>query len=354
MTILENILDLRQEDWDYYASVDGKYLENPFSSYIPHREFIERFFERAGKEGVLRSINPQLSPQNGDIEHTNSIFFLGILLAKTWRNDSSSFFIGESPLGYQIFPFLWFLICLTHDLTTDVENEDQLLESIRDIETLKQHLKCRRILPLKDINSVPDVLLNAIPHYLNWKLNNPPKGLEKHVDHGIYAGFKMYDKLVKNREYRQRRIREKKEKKSLFWQKELNEQYAKASQVVATHNIWFNNPDYNKENGLDDLNKQENVRFDDYPLYVLFCIVDTIDPVKNVWRNYQGAKMPHSEKILKGIAINVGERSLTMQNKDLTEADFNRIRLATASLPSWLAVSVHLDNASIKINILTK
>lgn len=166
------------------------------------------------------------------------------------------------------FSFIWFLVCLFHDLGYAEE------EKKRNRISLNKHLG--------NITNVPKLYKNVYENYFVYRKLEHNK-----IDHGIFAGLIMYEDLC--------RIREKK-----HWNKHLNELYNLASWVVLAHNIWFVKDNdiekcktYHKyhleqlilktktDNGQIDI-VDYPIKLSQYPLLFLFCLVDLIEPMKRI------------------------------------------------------------------------
>ena len=102
------INELHQEQWDYYWDIEQNVIPKPFSNEISHQDFIKKYFKRGGKEIILKKFFKVEKSILAHGPHTNSIFFLGLII---YYNSKSKdlIFTKCNPPGYKLFPFLWFL-----------------------------------------------------------------------------------------------------------------------------------------------------------------------------------------------------------------------------------------------------
>lgn len=335
------IKELSQNEWDYYSEINDKELKNPFTSYLSHNRFLEKFFYRSGKNGLLEIINylPNKKLDNNRIKHTNSIFFLGVLLY-TKTNLSNSFFDEENPAEYKRFPFLWFLTCLFHDFGFTYEKDNSSTNGINKISDLINRFNISNNILNTNPSQINRTLFSNIENYFNYRLN-----VDKVIDHGIFAGFFLYDRLVKIRE---KKIRE--FDNEYFWGSILIEQYAQVSIAIATHNIWI--PPEEKfeiytKSGLSDLTSFTALKFSDFHLLYLLGIVDTIDPIKMFLRDEH-----KPDYILRNICFNFENNIIEIKNKENSNLNFQRMIDAVKGLENWLDISISINNSDyIKILI---
>lgn len=224
------ISELNQPEWDYYADLEYRNLENPFTSRLSHKKFVFNYFKRSGKNEVLEFLDyiPARELDNNRIKHTNSIFFLGILLYNK-TNLYNDFFENLNTPEYRRFPFLWFLACLFHDFGFTIENDSMAINGINNLSDLKKKYSIDNCLLHSNPKEVNQTLFNEIENYFDYRINE-----RKVIDHGIFAGLYFFDRLIK---IRNKKIQQ--NDTTLFWGKELEEQYAQIATAIATHNIWL-------------------------------------------------------------------------------------------------------------------
>lgn len=332
----QHINDLKQETWDYYYDFSVNKLDNPFFDKISHTEFIKKYFKRSGKDIALDLItvnDVNITKAN----HTNSIFFLGILLYNNTKT-KKLYFKKFNPAGYQEFPFIWFLTCLFHDFGVEFEENKEKLMRISDIDTLKKELKIDYCLLDKRVNGINKILFNNIRHYFIYR-----RFYHKKIDHGIVAGLYFYDKLVKNRIEK-----EKKRTNDLFWGKKLEEQYALASSAIATHNIWIPNNetayDFFKFE-MKSLINFKPVSLNSFPLLYILGIVDTIDPIKAFCQK-------HSEDyIFENLLVEFSNNEMIIKNRQDSKLDFKIMLGKSDNFEDWLDVEVKKEKDKLTLRL---
>ena len=184
------------------------------------------------------------------------------------------------------FYFFWFLICLFHDLGYAEEQKGK--------ESVAFSTDFNKMNILADVDGVPKLYKEVYPFYSIYR--KLEFGV---VDHGIFAGLKMYSDLCN---IRKEHVCNNSDPE--FWRKELEPIYNLASWVVLAHNIWFvkdtkrQDCDIYRKYCLEKLiletksekikQKQTNVivdypiKIDEYPFLFLFCFVDLVEPMKKI------------------------------------------------------------------------
>ena len=207
------------------------------------------------------------------LSHIINTFLLGIYLYDKIHKIKENIDIQLSDAlakARHDFTFLWFLICLYHDLgySEEVDNVDP------DWTYQDKHLG--------SIVAVPKVYKEIYKYYFLYR-----KFEHNKIDHGLYAGLTMYHDLCE--------IRTKKK-----WCKSLKKIYNLASWVVLAHNIWFVKDNdiekcktyhkyhleqlilkTNTNNGQNEI-ADYPIKLSQHPLLFLFCLVDLIEPMKRI------------------------------------------------------------------------
>ena len=177
------------------------------------------------------------------------------------------------------FAYVWFLICLFHDLAYPLEYKRGNERDFKSYQELSEKKKWD-----KDLDGVPHQYSREIlEHYFDYRNS----GDDAMNDHGICAGHHLYADLCKIREKKARTAQDG------WWKKELEDIFNLAAWVVACHNIWTTQEDCNnvetyKGKKLEPLIlKKDNegklkylINLQEHPLIFLFCLVDTIEPIK--------------------------------------------------------------------------
>lgn len=203
--------------------------------------------------------------------HVLSCYCLGKILYDNSERirEAVNKFIGENKLdaqdGINAFRYLWMLICLFHDLGYAYE-----IKKIASCDNIPILLK---ELPESSIG-IPDIytkeLLSNYYKYRTCRFSVK--------DHGLTGGallFKDLNKYIK--------------KKSFATHQEWREKvHSCVSWVIACHNVFYSRKGDDFYEcyecfSLDDLCKEDkprNITLDEHPLLFLFCLVDSIEPLK--------------------------------------------------------------------------
>lgn len=243
------------------------------------REFILNFFKDTSKESSLlvQKINKL---ENFRLQHIISVFFLGIAMysrvpqMKIHVDNSLNDFKGFIYSHHKNpFPFIWFLICLFHDLAYVYEerkvNKSQLFTSFSDLQ--------REFGLLGSPTAVPSLYTKDIHQkYFDYR-NRPYQFDGGNNDHGICAGYMLYHDCCKIRE-------ENANNEEGKWDPRLVNVYNYAAWVVACHNIWTakEKNEYHEAGleALDWLDGRRPISSIDHPVFFMFCLLDSIEPIK--------------------------------------------------------------------------
>lgn len=275
-------------------------------------EIISAQFEHYGKGAVD---NNHLLDEVGRLDdvrctHIINTFLLGSFFYVNCSNVKK--FVDRSIKRYDAenfekdFLFFWFLICLFHDLGYAEENKGEK-SAVFPTDFNQRNM-------LADVDGVPKFYKEVYPFYSIYR--KLEFGV---VDHGIFAGLKMYPNLCNIRKEHACNNSDPK-----FWRKELEPIYNLASWVVLAHNIWFakdtkrQDCDIYRKYGLDklvletktEMAEQKHtqvivdypIKIEEYPFLFLFCLVDLLEPMKKI------GNMECCEKI----DINITSRELTI------------------------------------------
>lgn len=269
----------RKDLWNYY----NKDLKAPdITDTDDCYRFITEYIEYSEKSKTVLFENVKClsehSPQR--LSHIVSTFFLGLWF---YHNMSSRFlhnsiknelkklscFQNDYDDIEKQFTFVWFMATLFHDLGYPAEDKEGGTN-----------------MPYHDIpisGSVPDFYRYVYNDYYAYRKNK---------EHGIFAGM-TFDKDICDI----RRFQSIDSSSHLDWKEELEELYHYVAWIVLSHNIWMirdndKSVEAYKKAGLKNLilysEKNEKglyvdykIRFENYPLFTFFCIVDTIEPLKS-------------------------------------------------------------------------
>lgn len=336
------IADMREEDWNYYAGFNYYKMQKSLISETPSKDFIRDYFRQGGKEEIInRFMMDSFTQQRAD--HTVSIFFLGLALFHQTQLEGKTIFKSITSDEYEFFHFIWFVTCLAHDIAYDLERDEFLYKECPDLPSLKRYLQITIDLADCDIDLIPQYLFRSCETYFRYLHST-----RKRVDHGMYAGFLMYDALVKNRHLQH----ELKQTNHLSWEPWLDQQYAYAAATVAIHNIWFPMDEkylaLYQQHGLNELIGKEKISFEEAPLLYILAIVDTLDPVKAL------QEYAPINDILQYTFLSFSDSTMMLQFSAELNLDKNIEALTgkVKELEEWLKVSVTSTERmlSVKIN----
>lgn len=294
----------RKACWNYYnTSLEAPNIKDVEDCYL----FITTFLEYSGKTktvlfneiGFLKEHCPER------LRHIVSAFFLGLWLFRhrtkfvyhSIMNELKGLNCFKNRNNDEIesqFTYVWFMATLFHDLGY----KSEILN--------KREPKPRHSIPEYDklgfpYRSVPDFYKKIYPKYYAYR---------EEKEHGIFAGLTFDRDLTAIRRFQEN------SSSKLDWSEELEELYHYVGWIIASHNIWLirvDSPNYKKykENALDDLilssrmDKQGQYleykfRFEDYSLFSLFCIIDTIEPWKlDFWPFKVDIRLKNKKMIIK-------------------------------------------------------
>ncbi|HLY70823.1 MAG TPA: hypothetical protein VKR53_13920 [Puia sp.] len=324
---------LPEKNWNYYDGLrQSKIIRKPFVTENTSTQFMEQYFKTGGKLPVFT----QLSLNNYGVnraDHTISIFFLGIIIHQKTILKEKTFYSDDVNHLYAFFPFIWFISCLAHDFAFYLETETEEFKKFPDTETFKKKLHIKHDLLLQKISHIPQDLFELCDAYFRYRHTS------NKLDHGIYAGIALFDKLVENRiEKKQMR------QTNLFWENALDKEYSYACATIALHNMWFPKEDKFSEyrlNGLGKMIGRSQITFDEAPLLFLLGIVDTIDPVKAYHE-----KTP--EFVLKNVFLTFPD-SKSFQIRISSKLNFETIEKKVRNLAGWLDTGISLSQRRIRI-----
>lgn len=275
--LLETTYKKNQSQWNYYSS--GKDFNTfPLNSVIESKSFIKSFFQLSGK--AENKLSEQIDKIGQRSVHIVSAFLLGhYLYQNTILKDKIDNEIKKLKSNLKTtseidFSFMWFLICLFHDIGYNIENNKTL-----EYKSVEELIKQEKSMP--KIVGVPKFYNMIYKNYFNYRTSVHNKN-----DHGITAGFIMYNELCKIRE-----LAEYPENTTnLKWEKDLELIYSFCTWNITAHNIWFGK----NENAIDAKNYKKfkikrllfdgkyKIKSNKYPFFFLFCLTDTIEPYKRV------------------------------------------------------------------------
>lgn len=329
-----------EEKWKYYSKLDG---ENPFGSYIASRDFITKFIQLSGKSNENPLYEQIIKLDENRIKHIVSVFFYGTYLYHSVS--SIKYWIDKVIVRYQFinpdstieFSFIWFLICLFHDLGYGIEENSNFKDFDEFITGKVKYFLNNKV-------GVPKAYENIYKNYFNYRLNSSIPYIRK-PDHGICGGILLYNELNK---ILLRKQRLNKDSEGLSWNSKLKYIYRYASWIVLSHNIFFIREGDSLEseyrrNDLQELilskDEKPKVNYKQHPFLYLFMLVDSIDPIK----------ISGDFLSLNHIKIETSEDEILFEiiDKNIRDNYFNRIN----GLKEWLVPEIIEDGNTIRILI---
>jgi len=375
-------------EWNYYNEFLGRSFDD-----FGAEDFISRYFIYGGKGMVIL---PFINEVNGmRLKHTVSAFFLGLLIKQKLCPELE---IRSDRYEDYKFSYLWFLVCLFHDMgylqeddwTYKYEygrNTREYLQEYRPINgdkhqrfiyedlgllyvapsIYKPHFSAIR--KQENVTERSDICFNngikvnramyrreTILRYLEYcKMDEEIR----HYDHGIVGGLWLYDCLMKN--YYMQYQKEKQRNHDiviedfmldgqLHFSDEQWNIFAYLADCVITHNMWpaneYTNEKY-KKCGLDELTRERfrRITFGDNPILFILALADTIEPIKTYSDCISDARV-----IWSGIDIEFMEDGLKIKIQD-ERLTFEKLAKKVIGLDNWLAVNVCIDTEEKEIEI---
>lgn len=331
--------------WCYYSGY-WHYSANPFET-GSFKCFIDTYFQYGDKSTAF-SFLEQLGISITEERYTHMVatYFLGIYLAKVFFASAELDINGDKD-----FRWLWFLLCLYHDIGYAFEENRREFCAINTYDKIinDKRIKIKHIFYEKLDN--PIYPQDLIANYFNYCISE--LGF---LNHGIIGGLLLYDRLKKicfeackkycdqnnmmfieggSFVYNNRR-----------WAENDLKIFAHLADIIVAHNIWKASRDsislYKQYDlhGLIDVKVEPPTGLYD-KLFYLLCICDTIEPTKNFRKNYKITLDSIDIKIKEEIEI-----STTLEESSRLSW-FNKIQ----DLNDWLSVSVEKRDSILSLQI---
>lgn len=269
----------RTDIWDYYnKGIIAPQLSDPEDCYRFITEYI--VYSEKSKTVLFEGIGYLREHAPRRLTHIVSTFFLGLWLfnhkrkkfvRESIKKELKELACFQDDVGDidRQFTYVWFMATLFHDLGYIAEDKKGGI-------SLPNHY-------IHFVDSVPRFYSKVYERYFCFRENK---------EHGIYAGLKFDREICDIRKFEEHN-----ELSRLSWREELEELYHYVAWIILAHNIWMirdddKDCDIYQNNGLielilsseRDLNgdyKEYKFCFNDYPFFVLFCIIDSIEPIKS-------------------------------------------------------------------------
>jgi len=393
MKLYDQIIDL------YSTSTEMNYYDagmcKPFDK-DSAREFIVQYFQNGAKEGVILPLIDEIDSLRH--VHTVSAFFIGLLIKRKLCPELSLY--SRDTEDYA-FSYLWFLVCLFHDIGYAIENDWTYKHTYR--QNAKEYLKTYKQVKgscIRQRYEYEDLgLIFAAPsryksasfstlncnHYVErfggitfsngvtvyksmYSRKTVLNYLEyckmadgiRHYDHGIVGGLWLYDSLMKN--YYRTYYIEKEENEHVnfknFWvdgywhfSEEQKAVFAYLADCIIAHNMWPASPDkidiYNKC-GLEELTPPlfQKISFAKNPILFILAIADTIEPIKLYLSTTQMSEVD----IWKGIDIIFSKEYVKIKILD-DRLSFESLLGKVNGLDNWIDVSIAINNEQREVKL---
>ena len=368
--------------WDIYHGLECSYYGipnfglNSVSEVFSDKSclsFIEQHYDEGSKKEAFNLVFQKQYQEKGKHQHTVALYLLGLHLKEQFKGILSykinELIPGSSTWGD--YKYTWFLTCLYHDTASCIEQRPTTESLTEHQKTLDFYLK------EFDVTYTP---FNYVPIQLNVSLTRFPEPLVKNyfhyrmhdnkLDHGIMAGYILFDRLYKNFSEKTKNKKWGNNKKviidGLYYRPEHLDHFAYIADAIICHNIWTaSEPKYiniYKNYGLEPLivegnNQDKKLNIDDYPLQFLLCLLDSIEPVKRFIEEKADVEPPmKAVDVLRMFCINRAQnntikiswcRCLEEQKKTRFKSWLDNV----FGLNKWMDVNVAGEDNSVRITI---
>lgn len=363
--LIDDLFTNKREQWEYH---EYAHWEDIFKSENCHL-FIESYLGQAATLPEPDSLAGVLSEDHfaqvdaNRYQHIVFTFFLGLKIYEKCDSiraaidekfcNSKEYIRGLEKHQKTPFAYIWFLICLFHDLGYQFES-NQIQDNVKfnSFKNLKKHVTLEKFgnlsLYLDSLSGVPEYYtFELVDNYYQFRKDDMHK-----VDHGIVGGMYLFRDLCAIRRLHYKNELQKVEEG--WWKPELEKIFKLASSIVLCHNIFLPNcKDYPKYEafGLGILKElaekiecngyqEYPFKMEDYPIFFLFGLVDTIEPIKVV----------KDTEHLKQVFWDIQKDSIIIST-DLTCGCKDRILGNARNLKDWLCQTVDINESSVKITL---
>lgn len=343
------ITSMKESEYNYYNKELKFNTEeiNPLNC----KEFITNYFKNGDKEDAFIDIEELFDDITDRMIHSTVFFFLCVYFFKNsfYKNkvqDYINAFFKENDLYPKDILRLLFLMCLYHDYGYVIENEKR---NIVEIDFYKES-ELEKITNInKKFFSKPYDFFTITKYY----------EYRKYREHGIYGGTLLFHRLIKNF-----KDKAKLPGKNCFVYDKRNDAifYALIASIIIKHNIWYATDDRtieeyekNKLNSLIIKDQSKRLSFEKDPLLYIFCILDTIEPIKA----FYDKEKENAVEILKNVEFMTDKYSIRIRINNVGKMGEGKVQkyiCKITSLQDWLNVSFAYNGApnpyrEIEINL---
>lgn len=294
MSLRDSLIALPPNKWKYYY--DTPDIDFCAFDHISAYGFIKGTYNIGSKDKIFDVGFKESFKAHGKHEHTVVLYFLGCMFEQLLSTDLKNHlapFIANVDTWFD-FRYTWFLTSLYHDTASVLEQIDWKRGCSSDIDFyLGKYDVLYNLYEHKWSNPTIKPYIYSemlVRNYFKYRTEYCHK-----IDHGIIAGFILYDRLVKN--YNDAWAKYSKTDsygsyddfyyKGLHWSKDHMPHFAIIADSIIAHNMWRSgNSDVEKsvyrDYGLDQLifNKANRISICNNPLVFFLGLFDTIEPFK--------------------------------------------------------------------------
>ena len=311
-------------------------------------EFIFKHFEKGKKQQAVNYFlktdsDKEEMKKSHRAQHMVSLYLLGLAMNPLFDEKIRTKLKNNiKDMNWYDFRYTWFLTTLYHDLA--MYREDLMAPSGDkcDLKGLQYSIYKHKM--KNGQNFRPRFTEQSIELYRKYREEG-----EK-ADHGIAAGYIMFDELCKNY---WKTIKGRKGEEiwieELLWKEEHLDHFAYIADAVICHNVWMKyekDEEYEKK-GLNEfiVNKEKSNRLaiGEFPIQFALCLLDTIEPVKRFGKD-----------VLKSISIEPkGNHGMVIKwdNIDEEENNFRYWKKNILEMPYWMDVNVQENEMKHEITI---
>ena len=294
MTLWDTLCALSNTQYNYYCSAPEIDLNN-LSSKMAY-QFIKSTYKIGCKDKIFNIGFQRSFKEKGKHVHTLILYLLGCCLQSWLVKPLQNQLLTYIPTADELYDFnyVWYLTCLYHDTASVIENSEWHKGVSSDINF---HLGKHNIMNNVYEHSWEKKSLkpytyseNVIKNYFRYRVEYCHS-----IDHGILAGYLLYDRLISNynetwKKYRRNSTFDDYNNfyyNGLCWRIEHQSLFAIVADAIIAHNIWHSDDKVLFQSyGLDSLVKsnkfsfEKNMSFEKNTLAFILGLLDTIEPTK--------------------------------------------------------------------------
>lgn len=378
--------------WEKYKNLDESYYHIPIGnneqllgreeteqdfSADACRAFIKKHFDGGNKLEAMELPFKYEWEQNGKHQHTVALYLMGLVLEKAFNNslhrnlskiiadiDSCINCTGydkkwkDNSKGWYDYRYTWFLTCLYHDTASCIESSEEcycLIEQKKQIDFFLESNDVQYT-PYTYTPAKPNVSLTRfseelIKNYFSYRMDNGC------LDHGIVAGYLLFDKLHKNfnkktcgHDWKTTPVKEYTGDDHFDLKYRLThlDHFAHIADAIICHNLWMSYDDATDEKyrkyGLNPLIVKDNpgnvLSLSSHPLQFMLCLLDTIEPIKRFASETMSAQEVLENIFIKAKNNNPKGIAIAWTEKLRKQEKFYKWLGDIQELPKWMRVAV--------------